>query len=172
MSDYFIFTPKMDMNTLSNTLYKDHSLFYSKEPPKTPEVYVTFPDTSDLERGMMARISVDLWMPLPNPDIVVTVQSPQSELRVLRLSVSAVGDNFSFLVRLSVKYNKKFSECYHVFNLKVNIFLLNLFKGTFVFDSVFFLRFDNQYQILILNFSITLEFQVGLKTKILPLHFI
>lgn len=47
----------------------------------------------------MARISVDLWMPLPNPDIVVTVQSLQSELRVLRLSVSAVGDNFNFLVR-------------------------------------------------------------------------
>lgn len=103
MSDYFIFTPKMDMNTLSNTLYKDHSLFYSKEPPKTPEVYVTFPDTSDLERGMMARISVDLWMPLPSPDIVVTVQSLQSELRVLRLSVTAVGDNFNFLVSISAR---------------------------------------------------------------------
>lgn len=52
---------------------------------------------------MMARISVDLWMPLPNPDIVVTVQSLQSELRVLRLSVSAVGDNFNFLVSISAK---------------------------------------------------------------------
>eukprot|EP00105_Crassostrea_gigas_P036555 XP_019920703.1 PREDICTED: uncharacterized protein LOC105323112 [Crassostrea gigas] len=80
------------------------------DPPKTPEVFVTFPDTSDLERGMMARISVDLWMPLPNPDIVVTVQSLQSELRVLRLSVSAVGDNFNFLMKLD-KYVVKGVVC-------------------------------------------------------------
>lgn len=103
ISDYFKFTPKMEMNILSETFYIDHTLFYLKDPPKSPEVYVTFPDTFDLERGMMARISVDLWMPLPSPDIVVTVQSPQSELRVLRLSVSAVGENFNFLVRLLAK---------------------------------------------------------------------
>lgn len=108
----------MDMNTLSNTLYKDNSLFYLKDPPKTPEVYVTFPDTSDLERGAMARISVDLWMPLPSPDIVVTVQSLQSELRVLRLSVSSVGDNFNFLVSISAKNT--------AFNFKKNsIYFLN-----------------------------------------------
>ena len=48
----------------------------------------------------MARIYVDLLMPWPSPDIVVTVSSGGPEVRVLRLSVTEVGENYAFFVSL------------------------------------------------------------------------
>lgn len=73
MSDYFIFILKMDMNILSNILYKDYFLFYLKELLKILEVYVIFFDIFDFEWGMMVWIFVDFWMFLFNFDIVVIV---------------------------------------------------------------------------------------------------
>ena len=67
---------------------------------KTPEINTFFPAASDVERGTMVRIYVDLLMPWPSPDIVVTVSSGGPEVRVLRLSVTEVGENYAFFVSL------------------------------------------------------------------------
>ena len=45
----------------------------------------------------MVRIYVDLLMPWPSPDIVVTVSSGGPVVRVLRLSVTEVGETMPSL---------------------------------------------------------------------------
>lgn len=52
----------------------------------------------------MTRIIVDLWMPLANPDIVIEVRShkedgSESAIRVVRLSVTQIGENYQLPVR-------------------------------------------------------------------------
>lgn len=73
-------------------------------PIKTPEIFTSFPAASDLDRGSMTRMSVDLLMPLSNPDIVIearsqTADDSDSALRVVRLSVTQVGENYRLPVR-------------------------------------------------------------------------
>lgn len=73
-------------------------------PIKTSEIFTSFPAASDLDRGYMTRMSVDLWMPLANPDIVIearshTADDSDSALRVVRLSVTQVGENYRLPVR-------------------------------------------------------------------------
>ncbi|XP_062590558.1 uncharacterized protein LOC134252138, partial [Saccostrea cucullata] len=87
---------------------------YILTPIKTPEIYPRYPSTSYLERGTMTRVTVDLWMPLANPDIVVisrsTTGGEDTKLRVFRVAVTKVGENYQLPVILE-RYNVVGTVC-------------------------------------------------------------
>lgn len=67
----------------------------------------------------MTRIIVDLWMPLANPDIVIEVRShkedgSESAIRVVRLSVTQIGENYQLPVR-------RYSSVWQVFLFTKNV---------------------------------------------------